>query len=260
MTALLGFSFFVTALIYASVGFGGGSTYSAFLALANTDLAVFPLISLICNIIVVLGGAFAFSKWHLNCFKMVIPWVIPSVPAALIGGQIDISKTVFFFLLALSLLVSSVCMLKIPQKHLLKSCRKNFPTIPFKLSISVGFCLGLLSGLVGIGGGVFLSPILYALGKNQEKEIAGMCSIFILLNSTAGLMGHFIKAENAETTAHSLLAYGPLFVSVLVGGQIGAWSGAHIIDPKWIRVTTAILIFYVSVQLFLRWAAMIWSF
>jgi uncharacterized membrane protein YfcA len=256
MTVLLGFSFFVTALIYASVGFGGGSTYSALLALANIDLAIFPLISLTCNIIVVLGGTFAFSKWNPSCFRMVLPWAIPSVPAALIGGQIDISKTVFLFSLALSLLISSVCMLKMPQKPLLDSCNKKSISAPIKLSIPVGFCLGVLSGLVGIGGGVFLSPILYALGKNQEKEIAGMCSIFILLNSTAGLIGHFIKAENVENTAYSLLAYCPLFLSVLVGGQIGAWSGARLIDPKWIRITTAILILYVSVQLFLRWASM----
>jgi uncharacterized membrane protein YfcA len=257
MTVLLGFSFFVTALIYASVGFGGGSTYSALLALANTDLAIFPLVSLTCNIIVVFGGTFAFSKWHPSCFRMVIPWAISSVPAALIGGQIDISKNSFPFLLALSLLISSVCMLRIPQKPLLNSCNKKWGPSPLKLSIPVGFCLGLLSGVVGIGGGVFLSPLLYALGKNQEKEIAGMCSIFILLNSTAGLIGHFIKAENAENTAHSLLAYGPLFLSVLIGGQIGAWSSARLIDPKWIRVTTAVLILYVSAQLFLRWATTI---
>lgn len=85
MTVLLGFSFFVTALIYASVGFGGGSTYSALLALANIDLGIFPLVSLTCNIIVVLGGTFAFSKWHPSCFRMVIPWAISSVPAAFIA-------------------------------------------------------------------------------------------------------------------------------------------------------------------------------
>lgn len=256
MTALLGFSFFITASIYASVGFGGGSTYSALLALANIDMAVFPLISLTCNIIVVLGGSFAFSKWHPNCLKMVLPWVIPSIPAAFIGGQIDISKIVFVFLLALSLLVASVCMLTIPQKTPLTFCDECHNLTPFKLSVPIGFGLGLLSGLVGIGGGVFLSPILYALGKNREKEIAGMCSIFILLNSVAGLIGHFVKAENAESTMHSLLAYSPLFLSVLIGGQIGAWSGARLLNPKWIRITTALLILYVSIQLFLRWAKM----
>lgn len=255
---LLNLSFFVTAAIYASVGFGGGSTYSAILVLMNIDYIFIPLISLMANIIVVSGGAYNFSKKNKSIFKRIAPWIVTSIPASFLGGQIDVPKDIFVFLLAISLFLSAVFMLKktsafeiCPNKNTKISLRRTYI-----IAMPIGFVLGFLSGIVGIGGGIFLAPVLYFLKWGQAKEIAGMCSLFILFNSIAGLAGHISKFDNNDFTAH-FISYAPVFVSVFVGGQIGAWVGANRLKQEWVALLTAVLIFYVSVQLFMRWWGMV---
>ncbi len=247
---LLLLSFFMTALLYAAVGFGGGSTYNALLVLAETDYRILPSIALLCNLIVVSGGTYRFFRaGHLD-IRRIAPWVITSVPAALLGGILSVSETLFIGLLGFSLLAAGAYMLW-PNKnkqHQEQSFINQYRFLP----PFIGTGLGLLAGLVGIGGGIFLAPVLHLLRWGNAKAIAGTCSIFIFVNSIAGLAGQAMKLGNAEILSN-ISSYWMLFPAVLIGGQIGSYVGAVRLNPKILHRMTAILILYVAVRLLLRW-------
>ncbi len=245
MIALSG-AFFITALLYAAVGFGGGSTYSALLVLADTDYRILPSIALICNLIVVSGGTYRFYKAGHIDFKRIAPWIITSIPAAWIGGYIDISKEIFIGLLGLSLFLAGVRMLIPEQKHHNPDniiINKN-PIIYF----IIGGILGLLAGLVGIGGGIFLAPILYMMKWDNAKKIAATCSVFILVNSLSGIIGQAMKLDNLDMISN-IMSYWLLFPAVFIGGQIGSYMGAVKLNPNILRFLTSALTLYVSIRL-----------
>jgi uncharacterized membrane protein YfcA len=236
-------AFFVTALLYAIAGFGGGSTYPALLVLAKIDYRAVPILSLACNILVVSVGTWRFARaGHFN-WRRAWPLFVTSVPAAWIGGSLHIAKQYFLGLLAVSLLVAGLTMLWEPMwKH-------DIQPVPGSRWIEpvAGGTLGLLAGIVGIGGGIFLAPLLYLLRWDAPKRIAATCAAFILVNSISGLAGQASKglaAVGAALGDHIIL-----FPAVVVGGIIGAGLGARQIAPSWVRIVTALLILYVAVTL-----------
>ena len=241
--------FFITAILYAAVGFGGGSTYSALLVLAKTDYHILPSIALICNVIVVAGGTYRFAKAGHIKFKRVAPWIITSVPAAWLGGYLNISETVFVGLLGFSLLIAGIRMiwLEFGEENISQSSITQHRYLP----PVIGAGLGFLAGMVGIGGGIFLAPVLHLLQWDKAKSIAGTCSIFILVNSISGLVGQSMKIGNLELLTN-IMAYWVLFPAVLIGGQIGSYMGAVRLNQKIIRLMTAILILYVAARLLFR--------
>ncbi|GAB5488436.1 MAG: sulfite exporter TauE/SafE family protein [Parasphingorhabdus sp.] len=243
----LGALFFLTAAIYASVGFGGGSTYIALLALADIDYRTLPIIALICNIIVVTGGTLRFYARGLIDWKRVLPIVLLSVPAAWIGGLIAIGRDSFMLLLGISLLVAALLLLIEPllKSHEPQSSRWNESRI---MSPLVGTGIGFLSGMVGIGGGIFLAPILLLTGWADSRRIAATASLFILVNSISGLMGQIMKS-GFEPGGDMWFSYWPLFLAVFVGGQIGSVLASQKLPEIWIRGLTAILILYVSTRI-----------
>lgn len=243
-------SFFVTAVFYASVGFGGGSTYNALLVLAEVDYRILPSITLLCNLIVVSGGVWRFSRAGYVDVRRIVPWVITSVPAALIGGSLHISEELFVGLLGFSLLAAAVRMLW-PKKNKQNSAHAIINQYRL-LPPVIGIVLGLLAGLVGIGGGIFLAPILYLMRWDSEKKIAATCSVFILVNSASGLIGQVMKLNDMEQLG-DISVYWLLFPAVLIGGQIGSTMGAKHLNPKVLSVMTALLISYVSLRLLWRW-------
>ncbi|MEO7814180.1 MAG: sulfite exporter TauE/SafE family protein [Sphingomicrobium sp.] len=233
-------AFFVTALLYAIAGFGGGSTYTALLVLAKTDFRAVPIVSLACNILVVSVGTWRFARaGHFN-WRRAWPLFVTSVPAAWIGGSLHIPKTYFLGLLAASLLVAGLVMLWEPMWK-----RELEPeAAPRWIEPVAGGSLGLLAGIVGIGGGIFLAPLLYLLRWDAPKRIAATCAAFILVNSISGLAGQASKGIAAVGTAlgdHALL-----FPAVVAGGIIGAGLGAKRLAPNWVRIVTAMLILYVA--------------
>ena len=244
----LAIAFFLTALLYAAAGFGGGSTYTALLVLADTDYRAVPVISLLCNILVVSVGTWRFARaghldWHRSW-----PLFLLSVPAAWLGGRLHVGETLFVGLLAVSLFVAGLLMLWQPhwQREAAAPRRARW------VEPLAGGVLGFLAGVVGIGGGIFLAPLLYLLRWGAPRAIAATCAVFILVNSIAGLAGQASKglgAAGAVMADHVLL-----FPAVAVGGFIGSSLGAKTIDPKWVRVLTALLILYVAVRLGLRFA------
>ena len=242
--------FLVTALLYAAVGFGGGSTYNALLVLTETDYRLLPSIALACNLIVVSGGVWRYGRsGHLR-LSPLIPFLAASVPAAWLGGRILISETVFIGLLGLCLLISGLRILSF-SPPLSMQASSDSARIAWITGLGLGGSIGFIAGLVGIGGGIFLAPVLYLIRWGTERQIAAACSLFILANSLAGLTGQLSKLENLSLLG-AALDYWPLLMAVLIGGQIGSWLGATYLPVSWVRRLTGLLILYVALRLLFR--------
>jgi uncharacterized membrane protein YfcA len=240
---VLALTFFFIALIYSSVGFGGGSSYLAILALTDIRYLLMPKVALICNLLVVTGGCYHFYKQkHFNK-QLILPFVLSSVPMAFLGGMYPIKEKVFLILLTSSLLLAGLRLLFV-TRFVDQEARP-----PSLLTSSlVGSALGLLSGLVGLGGGIFLSPLMLNLRWGRPKEVAAAASAFIFLNSLAGLAGQLTKGMSEEIFSHW-----PLFIAVILGGQIGSRLGTHpIVSQRNMQRATAVLILAVSARLLLR--------
>ena len=242
-------AFFVTALLYASVGFAGGSTYNALLVLAGVDQKIFPIVALACNLIVATGGSIRFARAGMVPWKRLWPLLAVSIPAAAIGGALPVSKLLFIALLGGSLLVAGLMLMVQPEPIDRPEREGRFAV----LGPMIAAPLGLLSGIVGIGGGIFLAPVLHLMGWDRAKRVAASASVFILANSIAGLFGQLSKIIGGGSSALApVAAYWPLGLAVLVGGQIGSHLGVSLLPPRWVRRVTALLILYVAVRLLLQ--------
>jgi len=240
---ILSILFFITAILYSSVGFGGGSTYLALLLIWDIPFYIFPVIALICNIIVVTGNCFNYIKAGNHNFRLLMPFLIGSIPMAFIGGTLVISKNIFEILLFLVLLIAGVLLLfnnKAYQENNFKIKKSN----PF-LFVLIGSIIGLVSGIVGIGGGIFLSPILFLLKFEKPKNIITSTSIFILINSVSGILGQLTK----DSVVNEILIYSPLFFCVLIGGLIGNYLNLKIFNGRMLAMITALLVIFVSIRM-----------
>lgn len=243
----LAFGFLLTALLYGAVGFGGGSTYNALLVLGGVDYRAVPAIALGCNILVVTVGGFAF--WRAGHVSLARAWplFVLSVPMAWLGARIVVPEIVFVGLLAAALLAAGSAMLWQPDRD----PRGDAPRRASIFEAGVGGGLGLLAGVVGIGGGIFLAPVLHLTRWGGPKAIAGTCALFILANSLSGLAGQLSKDDGFDRAA-AFAAHWPLFPAVLIGGAIGARLGSGPLRPRLVAVATALLILYVGARLGLR--------
>ena len=174
---ILSILFFVTAILYASVGFGGGSTYLALLLLWGVPYFIFPVVALTCNIIVVSGNCFNYIRAGNLNLKLLIPYLIGSIPLAFIGGSLPIEKEFFEILLFVVLTIAGVLLLLKFNSYDDKI--EIFRKIPILVSILIGGILGFVSGVAGVGGGIFLSPILFLLKAGKPKHIVTTASLFI---------------------------------------------------------------------------------
>jgi uncharacterized membrane protein YfcA len=250
MTALA-LLFGLTAALYAAVGFGGGSTYNALLALWGVDYRILPAIALICNIIVVTGGSIRFARAGLVPWRRLWSILLWSAPLAWAGGRMPISEALFTGMLGLSLLAAGLLLLFQPERS------EDLPDSQSRvLTPILGAGVGFLSGLVGIGGGIFLAPIMHLIGWARAKRIAASASVFILVNSIAGLVGQLMKINDPVLEGH-LMSHWPLGVAVLIGGQLGSHVGIRFLPASLVRRVTAVLILYVAVRMLGKWAG--WS-
>ncbi|TAK41097.1 MAG: sulfite exporter TauE/SafE family protein [Saprospiraceae bacterium] len=241
------FLFFLIALLYSSVGFGGGSSYLAILALFGVDYLLTHSTALFCNIAVVSGSVYIFhKKGHLD-LKKTLPLVAASVPLAFVGGYLPIRENAFFILLGFTLLIAGILTWLKPQIEKLPQ-NPSGPKSKFQNPV-IGGGIGLLSGMVGIGGGIFLAPVLYLTRWAQPKTIAATSSLFILVNSIAGLGGQLAKPD-FEIDLKFVL---PLLACVILGGQIGVRIAVNHFPAIWVRRATALLIMYVGVRLLLKY-------
>lgn len=237
--------FALTAALYASVGFAGGSTYNALLALAGVDYRVFPIVALACNLIVATGGTIRFAQAGLVPWRRLVPLLALSMPAAWLGGMLPVSKQLFLLLLGGSLLIASA-LLFLQRERAAEEQRFAL------LGPAIAAPIGLLSGIVGIGGGIFLAPVLHLIGWDKAKRVAAAASVFILANSLAGLGGQLTKVANQPALLEQALAYWPLGLAVLVGGQVGSRIGVELLPALWLRRLTALLILYVAIRLLIQ--------
>ena len=242
-------AFLITAFLYASVGFGGGSTYNALLILYNVDYLLIPKIALTCNLIVVIGGTIRYQLNNLIPWKKVLPLIIFSAPFAWIGGRLPIDKELFLAILGTSLLISGILLL-IRKEEIENFSKSVNSKIGIFLYGIMSVLIGLISGLVGIGGGIFLSPILHLTKTIPSMNIAAISSVFIFVNSIAGLSGQFMK-DNNTNLINEFVGYYWLFFAVLIGGSIGTYLGIKTFHPKIVRRLTAILVIYVSLRILL---------
>ena len=246
---ILSILFFVTALIYSSVGFGGGSTYLAILLIWGVPYTIFPVIALVCNIIVVSGNSINFIRSKNININLLFPYLIGSIPFAFIGGSITIEKSLFEILLFCVLLVAGIFLL-IESKSFNKEQIK-INKIPRLISISIGSIIGFMSGLVGIGGGIFLSPLLFLMKAGYPRHITSSASLFILINSIFGIAGQLTKDQVLD----QVITYWPLFLSVLIGGQIGSLLNIKFLSNKILALLTSFLVIFVAIRMGIKLVA-----
>ena len=240
---ILSILFFVTAILYSSVGFGGGSTYLALLLLWGIPYFILPIIALCCNIIVVSGNCFNYIKAGNLNLKLLIPYLIGSVPLAFIGGSIPVEKRFFEILLFSVLTIAGILLLFKFKSY--NEDEKSYKKIPIIISIIIGAILGFISGVVGIGGGIFLSPILFLIKAGKPKHIVTAASLFILINSVSGIIGQLTKNE----ILNQLASYWFLFLIVLIGGQIGNFLNLKIFSSRTLALITASLVLFVALRM-----------
>ena len=238
--------FFVTSAIYSSVGFGGGSTYLALLLLWGIPYTIFPVIALSCNIIVVTGNCINYSRAGNLNLKFLAPYLVGSIPMAFIGGALSIEKELFEILLFVILLLAGLFLLINFKTY--NDNEESLRKIPLPLSILIGGVLGFVSGVVGIGGGIFLSPILFLLRAAKTKVIITTASVFILINSLSGIVGQLTKNQVIE----EIINYWPLLIAVLIGGQIGNFLNIKILPTKILALTTSALVLFVALRMFFK--------
>ena len=240
---ILSILFFVTAILYSSVGFGGGSTYLALLLLWGIPYFIFPVIALFCNIIVVSGNCFNYIKAGNLNLKLLIPYLIGSIPLAFIGGSLPVEKEFFEILLFVVLMVAGILLLFKFKSYDNKI--ETFKKIPTIVSIFIGGVLGFVSGIAGVGGGIFLSPILFLLRAGKPKHIVTAASLFILINSVSGIIGQVTKAA----VLSEIQNYWFLFLTVLIGGQIGNFLNLKIFPTRLLALVTAGLVLFVAARM-----------
>ena len=232
--------FFTVAVLYASVGFGGGSSYLAVLALTGIAFYQIRATALLCNIMVVSGNVYLFQKQKIINWRQLLPIVLFSLPFAFLGGYLKINQNFFFILLGFTLLFAALSMWlskKITSKQTAK--------INHKKNAFYGSIIGFISGMVGIGGGIFLAPLLHLTNWNIPQKIAAAASVFILVNSTAGLFG---QISNPQFSINWQLT-SVLLVTVFIGGQIGNRLSNQFFTPIQLKKTTAVLIAFVSFKI-----------
>lgn len=238
--------FFGVALLYATAGFGGGSSYLAIMALFGLSMVTLRPVALLCNIVVVSGNLWIFWRnGHLNLQKTA-PLAFAGIPMAFAGGYWKLSEQFFFMLLGISLIAAAFAMWV--QARPITSQSDRMKTLPASVNLSIGGSLGLLAGLTGIGGGIFLSPALHLMRWDKPKVIAAAASFFIFCQSIAGIGGQLAQGAKIEWK----LVF-PLLIAVWLGGQLGVRATTSRFSQVLVRNLTALLVFYAGFNILWRY-------
>jgi uncharacterized membrane protein YfcA len=240
---ILSIFFFITAILYSSVGFGGGSTYLALMLIWDIPYYIFPIIALFCNIIVVSGNSLNYIRSGNLKINLLIPYLIGSIPFVFFGASIQIGKELFEILLFIILVIAGI-FLFIESKSF-NNNEVKINKIPKIISVITGSVIGFISGVVGIGGGIFLSPILFLMKAGYPKQIAAVASLFILINSIFGVAGQLTK----DVVFNEFLNFWPFFLAVLIGGQIGNFLNIKFLSNKTLALITSLLVIFVAARM-----------
>ena len=243
---ILSIFFLITSILYSSVGFGGGSTYLALMLIWEIPFYIIPILALCCNIIVVSGNSINYIRSGNFSLNLLLPYLMGSVPLAFFGASLSISKELFEILLFVILTIAGILLLN--RSKFFDSNKIKINQIPKKISVLIGCVIGFISGIVGIGGGIFLSPILFLIKAGYPKQIATTASLFILINSIFGVAGQLTK----DIVLNQFLNFWPLFLVVFMGGQIGNFLNIKFLSNKTLSLITSLLVIFVAIRMGLK--------
>jgi len=228
---------FVVAVLYSSVGHGGASGYLAVMAFVAVAPDITRPTALILNVFVASIAAFQFYRAGHFDWKTFFPFAIASIPFAFIGGTISLSAPVYKMILGAALIVAA---LRLAWKF---SAEKEIVAPKFWLALLIGAIIGLLSGLIGVGGGIFLTPVLLLTNWTETKKAAGISAMFILVNSISGLLGNYAQALRLPMNVWIWI------FAAVIGGFIGSTLGSRRFDSLILRRVLAIVLAIAGVKL-----------
>ena len=235
--ALLTLAIFLVAFLYSSVGHAGASGYIAVMSLAGLAPATIKPVALTLNIVVATIGTYQFWRAGHFSWRLFWPFAILSMPLAFVGGYVNLPTHIFKVLVGIVLLFSAVYFfVRAPQSD---TAREPSPAI----AVPVGAGLGLLSGLTGTGGGIFLTPLMLFMRWAAVKRTAAVSALFILVNSISGLAGNFSSTRNFPTFALVLV------IAVILGGVAGSYLGSRRFEPAVIKRLLAIVLLIAGCKL-----------
>jgi uncharacterized membrane protein YfcA len=238
-TLIIATLFFVGAALYASVGHGGASSYLAVMGLFSLAPDVMKPTALAINILVSGVATFKFYRAGLFSWRLFWPFAVVSIPAAFIGGTTMLPARAYKILVGVVLLYAALWMFRSSLKPLIKEA--HLP--PLWAALAWGAAIGFLSGLTGVGGGIFLSPLLLYMGWAETRATSGVAAPFILVNSIAGLLGHFSSVEHLPPSV-------PIWgAAAVLGGWIGASYGSKRAPTPVLRQLLSLVLVVASVKL-----------
>lgn len=244
MTTINGILFFLVALIYSSAGFGGGSMYLALLAQSGLSPVITRISGLSCNALVTATGSWNFISNGWLSWRYVWPLLICSLPPCMFAASIHLEEAVYFVLLGFALLIAGILMMLRIRPSRMEDAPSGNPLWLYPLVVLIGF----VSGLTGIGGGIYLAPLLHLANWGSSKHIAATASIFILLNSVASSL-IFISFQPIAWNDFPLW-YLPL---VFAGGFIGSRMSSSILRQNLVRWITTLLILFVACRILVKY-------
>ena len=240
-TLVIATLFFAAAMLYASVGHAGASAYLAVMGLFNFAPGVMKPTALALNILVAVVATMRFTRAGLFSWSLFWPFALTSVPAAFVGGAMTLPVRWYHLAVGVVLLYASVWMFR----SALEPLRAATHPPPLWVALITGLTLGFLSGLTGVGGGIFLSPLLLYMGWAETRATSGVAAPFILVNSIAGLLGHFSSVAQLPSNI-------PLWgATVVIGGWIGATYGSKRAPPPVLRQLLSLVLVVAGVKLVL---------
>jgi uncharacterized membrane protein YfcA len=228
---------FVVAVLYSSVGHGGASGYLAVMALLGVAADVTRPTALILNVFVASIAAIQFYRSGHFSWKLFLPFAVTSIPLAFIGGMITLPTTVYKVILGIVLILAAA---RLAWKFALNLEAKS---PPIWLALLIGAVIGLLSGLVGVGGGIFLTPVLLLMNWSETKEAAGISAMFILVNSISGIAGNYAQVSKLPTGVWLWIA------AAVIGGIVGSTLGSRHFNSLMLRRLLAVVLLFAGLKL-----------
>jgi uncharacterized membrane protein YfcA len=234
---LVAAAIFVVAVLYSSVGHGGASGYLAVMALLAVPQTQTRPSALVLNLFVASIGAYQFYRSGHFSWRVFWPFAATSIPFAFIGGMIHLPGTAYKIILGVVLLFAAF--------RLARSfdAKEEAGSPKLAIALAIGAVIGLLSGMVGVGGGIFLTPILLLMGWAETKTAAGVSALFILVNSAAGLAGDPAQAASLPSNVWFWIA------AAIAGGIVGSTLGARRFDSLTLRRVLALVLVFAGVKL-----------
>jgi uncharacterized membrane protein YfcA len=238
-TLTIAILFLVGAALYASVGHGGASSYLAVMGLFSLAPDVMKPTALALNILVASVATFKFYRAGLFSWRLFWPFAVASIPAAFVGGAVMLPTRWYKIVVGVVLLYAAVWMFR----SALRPISKESHSPPLWAAVLAGLAIGFLSGLTGVGGGIFLSPLLLSMGWAETRATSGVAAPFILVNSIAGLLGHIASVSQLPPNV-------PVWgAAALIGGWIGASYGSKRAPVPVLRQLLSLVLVVAGVKL-----------